>query len=92
MEKYVMHILEKVVLANNTYKFTHKVEDSSPKVHKHLGEFFCLSIRMVWEGKQIVIRTRRCHPEPHTPVILNHIHPRHPELVSGAIQQPLFTI
>ena len=38
-----MHILEKVVLANNTYKFTHKVEENSPKVHKHLGEFFCHS-------------------------------------------------
>lgn len=40
MEWYVIHHRIKVVLANNTYKFTHKVEENSPKVHKYLGDFF----------------------------------------------------
>ncbi len=40
MERNVIHHCIKVVLANNTYKFTHKVEENSPKVHKYLGDFF----------------------------------------------------
>ena len=33
-----------MLVGGKSYKFTHKVEENSPKVHKHLGDFFKLFI------------------------------------------------
>lgn len=40
MEQYWVHITTVMLVGGKSYKFTHKVKENSPKVHKHLGDFF----------------------------------------------------